>query len=254
MASKKYLLLAGAMSLLAASTGFAQVQPNYDALDSSKVPASRAAQQNNFVNHQYDYPAKPRSMWELGFHGGYHFIRGDMDAKPGFGGGLSLRKALGHTFSIRAEYTGSIDKGLDYQLRPANFNGGNRSWSATAALNGGMIVPNYKTQTHQLSLDMIASLSNILFYKSQPKTNWYVFGGYSLMLVDVDVDAVGANGAGYDFSGVNFSGKRKDIKDQIKNILDGDYESNAPSQGNRACDLPCTVSRFARTIELAFLA
>ncbi|HEU4553948.1 MAG TPA: OmpA family protein [Chitinophaga sp.] len=232
MASKKYLLLAGAMSLLAASTGFAQVQPNYDALDSSKVPASRAAQQNNFVNHQYDYPAKPRSMWELGFHGGYHFIRGDMDARPGFGGGLSLRKALGHTFSVRAEYTGSFDKGLDFQKRPI-AGGVNGPWAATNAANG-YIVPNYKTATHQVSLDMIASLSNILFYKSQPKVNWYVFGGYSLLLVDVDVDALDASGNPYSYAGIDFNGKRKDIKDALKNLYDGDYEQNAPSQGNRA--------------------
>ena len=41
MASKKYLLLAGAMTLLAASPGFAQVKPTYDALDSSKVSAKK---------------------------------------------------------------------------------------------------------------------------------------------------------------------------------------------------------------------
>ncbi len=234
MASKKYLLLAGAMSLLAASTSFAQVQPNYDALDSSKVPASRAAQQNNFINHQYDYPAKPRDMWELGFHGGYHFIRGDMDARPGFGGGLSLRKSLGHTISIRAEYTGSFDRGLDYQLRPINPGGFNSPWAATAAANGNQIVPNYKTATHQGSIDLIASLSNILFYKSQPKVNWYVFGGYSLLLVDVDVDALDASGNPYEYDVNQLQGKRKDIKDYLKNLYDGDYEQNAPSQGNRA--------------------
>lgn len=232
MASKKYLLLAGAMSLLAASSGFAQVQPNYDALDSSKVPASRLAQHNNFINHQYDYPAKPRSMWELGLHGGLHFIAGDVSARPGYGGGLSLRKALGHTISVRAEYTGSIDKGLHYARVPAFFNGSN-AWAATAARNGGLIVPNYKTQTHQLSIDFIASLSNILFYKSQPKVNWYILAGYSLGLIDVDVDALGANGQGYDYSGINFAGKRKDIRDQLKNLYDGDYEQNAPNQGNR---------------------
>ncbi|WPV67407.1 OmpA family protein [Chitinophaga sp. LS1] len=235
MASKKYLLLAGAMSLLAASSSYAQVTPVFDALDSTKVPASRQAQQNNFANHQYDFPAKPRDMWELGFHGGLHVINGTIPAKPGFGGGISLRKSLGHTFSIRGEYTGSFDKGQDYRLRPVAGAGGGAAtiWAKTAALNGGMIVPNYKTATHQLSFDLIASLSNILFYKAQPKMNWYVFGGYSLGLIDVDVDAVDASGNGYNYSGINFSGKRKDIKDQLNNLYDGDYESNAPSQGNR---------------------
>jgi OmpA-OmpF porin, OOP family len=232
MASKKYLLLGGAM-LLAASASFAQVTPVFDALDSTKVPAKRQAQQNNFSNHQYDFPAKPRDMWELGFHGGLHLINGTVPARPGFGGGISLRKSLGHTFSIRGEYTGSFDKGQDYRLRPANLQGSS-AWAATAAANGGNVVPNYKTATHQLSLDLMLSLSNILFYKNQPKTNWYIFGGYSLGLIDVDVDAVDGNGNPYSYAGVNFGGGRKDIRDQLNNIYDGDYESNAPSQGNRA--------------------
>ncbi|MCK7559584.1 hypothetical protein MKQ70_33395 [Chitinophaga sedimenti] len=211
MASKKYLLLAGAMSLLA-STGFAQVKPNLDVLDSSKVAPSKMAQFNAFKNHQSDYPAKPRDMWELGFHGGYHFIVGDVSARPGFGGGLSLRKSLGHTFSIRGEYTGSFDYGMDYKMRPNTSStvGGN-PWAATAAANGGMIVANYKTATHQASLDVIASLSNLLFYKSQPKVNWYVFLGYGLLLADVDVDALDG-AAAYNYSGIDFGGKRKDIK------------------------------------------
>ncbi|RPD38842.1 hypothetical protein EG028_22085 [Chitinophaga barathri] len=230
MASKKYLLLAGAMTLLAASPGFAQVKPNYDALDSSKVSAKNMAQFNSFRNNQSDYPAKPRNMWELGFHGGYHFIKGDVAALPGFGGGLSLRKAIGHTFSIRGEYTGSFDYGLDYQLKPNTVGG---AWNPTAAANSGNVVPNFKTATHQLSLNLVASLSNILFYKAQPKVNWYVFAGYGLMLADVDVDALNASNAAYSYSGVNFGGKKKDIRDQLKDLYDKEYESNAPSQGNR---------------------
>ncbi len=233
MASKKYLLLAGAMTLLAASPGFAQVKPTYDALDSSKVSARNMAQFNSFRNNQSNYPAKPRDMWELGLHGGYHFIKGNVAALPGFGGGISLRKALGHTFSVRGEYTGSFDYGLDYQLKPTVSTPSGNPWAATAAKNGGMIVPNYKTATHQLSLDLIASLSNIMFYKAQPKVNWYILAGYGLVLADVDVDALDASGAGYSYAGINFGGKKKDIRKQLKNLYDKKYESNAPAQGNR---------------------
>ncbi|SKA01227.1 OmpA family protein [Chitinophaga eiseniae] len=233
MASKKYLLLAGAVGLLSASTGFAQVQPTgYDALDSSKVSGKRLVQQNNFLNHQSNFPAKPRDMWELGLHGGLHLISGTVPPQPGFGGGISLRKALGHTFSLRAEYIGSIDKGQDYKLRPTFASAGN-PWAATAARNGGMIVPNYRSQNHQLSLDVIASLSNILFYRAEPKVNWYVLAGYSIVAADVDVDALDANGNGYDYSSINFGAKRSDIRKQLNNLRDKKYEQNAPSQGNR---------------------
>jgi outer membrane protein OmpA-like peptidoglycan-associated protein len=234
MASKKYLLLAGAVGLLSASTSFAQVQPTgYDALDSSKVSSKRMVQQNNFTNHQSNFPAKPRDMWELGFSGGLHLISGTVPPQPGFGGGVSLRKALGHTFSLRAEYIGSIDKGQDYKLRPSQAAGGINPWARTAALNGGMIVPNYKSQNHQLSLDVIASLSNILFYRAEPKVNWYLLAGYSIVMADVDVDALDASGNGYNYSGIDFTAKRSDIRKQIKDLRDDKYEQNAPSQGNR---------------------
>ncbi|RFS24534.1 hypothetical protein DVR12_04830 [Chitinophaga silvatica] len=233
MASKKYLLLAGAVGLLAASTSFAQVTPTgYDALDSTKVGRGRMVQQTNFLNHQSNFPAKPRDMWELGLSGGLHLIDGTVPAWPGFGGGISLRKALGHTFSVRAEYIGSIDKGQDYKLRPTVIANGN-PWAKTAALNGGYIVPNYRSQNHQLSLDMIASLSNILFYRAEPKINWYVLAGYSIVSADVDVDALDANGNGYDYSGINFGAKRSDIRKQLNDLRDKKYEQNAPSQGNR---------------------
>ncbi|MFY0252372.1 OmpA family protein [Chitinophaga sp. 30R24] len=233
MASKKYLLLAGAVGLLSASTSFAQVQPTgYDALDSTKVSKGRMVQQNNFLNHQSNFPAKPRDMWELGFSGGLHLIDGTVPPQPGFAGSVSLRKALGHTFSLRAEYTGSFDYGQDYKLVPSVIANGN-PWAKTAALNGGMIVPNYRSKNHQLSLDMIASLSNILFYRAEPQVNWYVLAGYSFVVADVDVDAVDGSGNGYNYSGINFGAKRSDIRKAIKDLRDKDYESNAPSQGNR---------------------
>ena len=233
MASKKYLLLAGAVGLLSASSSFAQVQPTgYDALDSSKVSSKRMVQQNNFTNHQSNFPAKPRDMWELGFSGGLHLLDGTVPAQPGFGGGISLRKALGHTFSLRAEYIGSIDKGQDYKMRPSVIANGN-PWAKTAAANGGMIIPNYKSQNHQLSLDVLASLSNILFYRAEPKVNWYLLAGYSIVAADVDVDALDASGNGYQYDPSRLTGKRSDIKDYIKSVQDKKYEQNAPSQGNR---------------------
>jgi OOP family OmpA-OmpF porin len=232
MASKKYLLLAGAVSLLAASSGFAQVQPTgYDALDSSKVSGKRMVQQNNFLNHQSNFPAKPRDMWELGFSGGLHLISGTVNPTPGFGGGISLRKSLGHTFSVRAEYIGSFDYGQDYKPRFDNPGAGS-PWAATYAKNG-YYVPNYKSANHQLSLDVIASLSNILFYRAEPKVNWYVLAGYSIVMADVDVDALAADGTGYSYSGIDFTQKRHNIVKDLRSRQDKKYETNAPSQGNR---------------------
>lgn len=44
----------------------------------------------------------PKDQWELGVHAGVPFVVGDVDAKfPGFGGGIHVRKAFDHIFSIR---------------------------------------------------------------------------------------------------------------------------------------------------------
>ncbi len=43
----------------------------------------------------------PKDQWEVGVDLGVPFINSDLGAKPGFGGGLHLRKSLGHVFSIR---------------------------------------------------------------------------------------------------------------------------------------------------------
>lgn len=45
----------------------------------------------------------PKDQWELGIHAGVPFVLGDVNAKfPGFGGGIHIRKAFDHIFSVRA--------------------------------------------------------------------------------------------------------------------------------------------------------
>lgn len=227
MASKKYLFLAGLFSLLVTSTAFGQDNStytggSYDYMDTAYVPSSRMDQQSSFLNNQSAYPAKPRDMWELGLSAGYHFIIGDLPGLPGFGGGISLRKSLGHVFSVRAEYVGSFDYGQGYKPLASRFG----PWGAGE-------VPNYRAESHSLSVDALATLNNIGFYRANPKVDVYALLGYSLMSVDVDVDALDGNGKPYNYSSVNFGGKRSDIRKAIKDIRDNDYEQNAPSQGNR---------------------
>ena len=68
-----------------------------------------------------------------------------------------------------------------------------------------------------------------------------VFGGYSFLAADVDVNALKANGTPYtEFATFNFARSRKDIRTDAKNVLDDgnkdtEYESNAGVlNGNRA--------------------
>jgi len=161
MASKKYILVA-VLIVLIQSVGLAQTDWGWDWKDTSKVAVKNLPQHNEFLNNQYPYPAKPRSQWELGFGVGFSGISGDVKSKTGFGGTITLRKALSNVFSIRTGLTGLLNSG---------------SPNPYGASIGQV---DYKNQTHQLSVDVIASLNSISHYRGNPKTDIYVLGGYSL--------------------------------------------------------------------------
>src|SRR5689334_20440773 len=172
MASKKYSFLAGALCLVAA-TGFAQTTTSnsgYDVADSSVVPSRGMPQQTEFMQGTYNFPAKPRSMWELGLKVGSFMVAGDIPARfPGVGFGAHIRKALGYVFSLRLEYMYGIGKGL-------NWNATSNYYSNTAWWNAGYrptnpqqarIFENYKTNVQDLSLEGIITLNNVRFHKAQ---------------------------------------------------------------------------------------
>jgi len=182
MASGKYLSVLALAGLFTTASFAQKSDAGYGwVLDSSKRSVKNMPQQNEFINNQYPYPAKPRSMWELGVSGGNMMIIGD---KPiltngnngGIGGGLSVRKALSHTFSVRAGWTGAIVSMPRYPDRP-------NPWSVAA-----------KTATHMATLDLIASLNTISPYRGNPKVNFYALAGYSLISEQVRLKQPGPDG------------------------------------------------------------
>src|SRR6185312_7838778 len=102
MTPKRLLLLTGFFAMLNVCL-FAQDQSattangSYDWRDSSLIPSRRLAQHNEFLNNQYNFPAKPRNQWEVGVKVGSFNIFGDVPSQfptPGFG--VHVRKALGY--------------------------------------------------------------------------------------------------------------------------------------------------------------
>jgi OmpA-OmpF porin, OOP family len=234
MASKKYMLMAGLISLFSSAAFAQQNDAGYDWRDSSKIPTGLLPQHSEFLNNAYPYPAKPRDQWELGIAGGHSFILGDISPRPGFGGQLSLRKSLGHTFSLRGAYTGSFNYGLDYRPSTSAQIQANSVGDPYRAYGANRFVVAYKNAMHQGSLDLVATLNNASYYRGNPNKNIYAFVGYNLLAMDVDVDVVGANNNLYNFNTFNFSRPRKDIRSDLKNLMDLDYESNAGAlNGNR---------------------
>ncbi len=261
MASKKYAVLAIILCLLA-SQGFSQrVGASYDVKDSSLVPSKRMPQHTEFLNGQYNFPAKPRNQWEIGIKAGLFNVSGDIPsalAFPSFG--VHVRKAFGYIFSMRLEYMYGTGKGRTFNeaenfgLNSAWSHPGGNGYSAPFRQNDGTIVSyltnfgepdqpvevvyyNYKTKTQDLSIQGVVTLNNIRFHKAKTGFNFYGFAGIGGTVYETKVNTLDASGNKYDFASfVTTSGSyknRKDTYEQLKDNMDKTYETPAENQGVR---------------------
>ena len=115
MSSKKYKLLLTVLMFLSAGA-FAQKNPpsGYSVYDSTIITKKRQPQQNEFWNNNYNFPSKPRNMWEVGVSGGVFNISGDVPTVfPTFGFSAHVRKAFGYVFSLRLQYLNGTAKEIN---------------------------------------------------------------------------------------------------------------------------------------------
>jgi outer membrane protein OmpA-like peptidoglycan-associated protein len=228
MASKKYSFFIGILCLFA-SGAFAQVGTNYDVLDSSLIPTKSLPQHNEFINNAYPFPAKPRNQWEIGIKGGPFTIIGDIPSRLTAGFGAHIRKALGYVFSLRLEYIYGTAKGLNWKPRTAGFSD---PW--LAAGYSGIIYDNYRAKVQDLSLQGVVSLNNVQFHKAKVGMLVYAFGGIGGTIYSTKNDIRNAAGAPYTNFATVQGGvykNKKDTRDALKNILDGNYETDAENEG-----------------------
>ncbi len=227
MVSKKYKFLLGI--LLLASGAFAQVGGRGSVYDSSVIPAKRMAQQNEFWNSTYNFPAKPRNMWEIGVSGGMFTVSGDVAAKlPTLGFAAHVRKAFGYVFSLRLQYLNGTGKGMNW-VSSQNF-----------GKNQGpldQIYYNYKVKLQDLSLQGIVTLNNVRFHKQ--KTGMVVYGGAGIGIsaFQTKVNALDASGNPYttlfnSITTTNYSG-RKSVLKALKAGMDKTYETDADNELTR---------------------
>jgi outer membrane protein OmpA-like peptidoglycan-associated protein len=232
MASKKYVSFLSLLLLLSAASQAQLGSGSYDYQDSSVVPSKRLPQHTEFMANNYPYPAKPRNQWEIGLQAGAFSISGDVRNRfPGLGLALHARKALGYVFSLRGQVGFGTTKGLNFQ--PSSQYSKNKAWTSAGYAPGAPVFYNYKANVYDLSLQGVITLSNIRFHKSKSSFNVYAFAGLGGMIYDTKIDAKNGNNP-YDFSSVvntygpEFEFKdRKKIRKDLKNILDGDYETQA---------------------------
>ena len=234
MSSKKYKLLLGI--LLALSSGvFAQVGGRGSVYDSSVIPRKRLPQANEFWNNSYNFPAKPRNMWEVGFSVGMFTVSGDIPAVIGLPDKIQetsfeahIRKAFGYIFSLRLQYVNGWGKGQDWlgdfnflknpawninipdktqryfapdALTNASASSGPRTIftnaSGTVSPVNDVVYYNYKTHVQDLSIQGIVTLNNIRFHKQKTGIVLYGGGGVGASIYHTMVNALDAANRNY---------------------------------------------------------
>jgi len=258
--TKKHSLLIGIL-LLISSVSFGQVGGAGSVYDSSVIPAKRMPQQTEFWNSTYNFPAKPRNMWEVGISAGNFSVSGDVTTKlPTLGFEAHVRKAFGYIFSLRLQYLNGTGKGMGYSSSSNYYH--NPAWNTNlpagkgyyglfrmpngqmvyhnginSRATGDVVYYNYKTKVHDLGLQGIFTLNNVRFHKA--KTGIVVYGGVGagVSLYHTMVNALDASGNNYAslFNSINVSGykNRKDILKQLRSKMDKTYETEAENQGDR---------------------
>ena len=235
MASKKFTLLM-AMLIFGATAGFSQLGGVLNYHDSTKINDKKLPQFNEWKNNQTPFPPVPRHMAQWSIIGGMNILDGDTPNDFGWHVGGSVRKALGYTFSLRGSLAYGVNKGMDYRKNGFFYN--NDAWArySTNAGGPGYFIANYRTELIMGSLDLVASINNIMFHRAQSKVNAYVFIGYSPFAYNTKIDALDGNRDIYNWeqrlgnSTSFFDQSRKDIKDFLKNDangFDGTYETQA---------------------------
>lgn len=239
MASKKYTLLTLLLSL-GLSGVFAQMAGSIDYLDSTKFNAKKMAQYNEWANGLASSPfaPKPRDAWQVGVSGGYAALFGDVNTASGWNAGVSARKAIGYVFSIRPGISYRKINGLNYEKQDnlMNLPQDVRTKYQTAGLR--TYIHNFETEMVVPSLDFLVSLNNIMFHRKQSNYNYYLLAGYSAVIYQTKLEVLDAQGNPFDYAGVDFTGKRGDIKDQLESYYDTkggqNYETDAYIRPRRA--------------------
>jgi len=266
MASKKFKLLLAMFLLFTAST-FAQTPSGsgYDIYDSTVISAKRMPQHNEFMNNAYNFPAKPRNMWEIGVSGGTFNIIGDVATQLSPAFSAHIRKAFGYIFSFRLQYLYGIGKGQS-ALASSNY-AKNTAWNGTysAPTSTGTTIPgqptefvyyNYRNTTHDLSLQGIITINNIRFHKQRTNLVLYLGAGAGAGAYNVKVNALNDGNGGGDYSDIfsqafampqTYKG-RSDIRKFLKDNMDDTYETDAQSQGERRPTAGKYTVRFSPTI------
>ena len=224
----------------------------YNVLDTNYIPASRMGQHRRFLNSEYQFPAKPRNMWEIGIAAGLLNYTADVPSLLLWqGGGYAfsghVRKAWGYTFSTRLQYMIGVAKGLQWQ-QTGNYQK-NPAWTQHGYKPADIHVPtrteseieyinyNYRSTAQQLNVDFMFNTNNIRFHKANTGMSFYGYLGIGAFLFNTKVNALDANGQKYDFEQMindmgykEVHGNYRKIQKGLQSRMDNTYETDAENE------------------------
>ncbi|MEM6725416.1 MAG: OmpA family protein, partial [Bacteroidota bacterium] len=229
-----------ALMMLFATLAVAQPKPITD----DDVVQDPDGQHREWKKGTQKYPSKPKDMIEIGLHGGSFLITGDVVPEFGWAAGLHIRKSLGYSFSLRLNGFYGIARGLNHNpnrvgaySNPVLRNVGSTGYGRSLNGNAGSGLPwyhNYKTSYTEVSLQGVITLNNLKFHKERNKWNLYGIFGIGTHIYTAKYDALNGEGNTYaEFAtvpgqfDVSEGEGRRDARQRVREILDGDYETNA---------------------------
>jgi outer membrane protein OmpA-like peptidoglycan-associated protein len=247
--------------LLALSAG-ANAQVTLNPTEDNYISAKHADQHAKWKKGEEQFPGRPRDMWQIGLGGGSFLVSGDVKSQFGWGTSLHARKSLGYVSSLRMEYMFGQASGLNYKASPALALPQGEPFTSNYSDSVGFYA-NYKIpQHHAISVQAVFNLNNIKFHKKQNKWAVNFIVGAGANLYRTAINALDDNGNKYDFSTVGFDNNgdplditslqgRREVRNNLKGVLDDSYETNAPQNRNNVFafgkDKPMVLNPFINT-------
>lgn len=194
------------------------------------------------------FSAQPKHQSELGVSLGHFMVVGDVTPRPGWGVGVHFRRAFDYAFSWRLDLMYGQARGLERRNGTGHANANpvlNQNGLGYGTASGNPWYANYQTKYMSATLQGIWSLNSFNFKQQIKKFNWYLLGGVGLDSYEAFYDALNGNTV-YDFRNIdqglnpeNSRDDRKEVRDRLKDLLDGDYETRAEiASGRRPGDDP----------------
>lgn len=212
------------------------------------------AQDGGNARANLKFNAQPKHMWEVGVHAGHFMVVGDVLPRPSFGAGFHVRRALDYAWSLRLDAMYGRALGLEPRNSAGSHVPANSVLSGLGYGGTNAWYHNFKTEFFSVDVQGVFSLNSFNFKNQTRKLNWYVLGGPGINTFKAYHDATDESGTIHNFNSVatglepgTSRDDRKTVSSNVKDILDGDYETRSEiangrrNEGDKQINIHATI-------------